>query len=83
MIGPCFAMRYLVAFHFCNHLAEEEIAGCLHASAVDCLWCSVSLPHGVVGWAAVCNCGISWSYLFIFLGTLHLIVFCFIFHYFI
>ena len=28
MIGPCFAMHNLVAFHFCNHLAEEEIAGC-------------------------------------------------------
>ena len=26
MIGPCFAMHYLVTFHFCNHLAEEEIA---------------------------------------------------------
>ena len=25
--GPCFVMHYLVAFHFCNHLAEEEIAG--------------------------------------------------------
>ena len=64
VIGPCFAMHYLVAFHFCNNLAEEEIAGCLLASAVDCLWCSVSLPQGVVGlgWAAVCNCGISWSY---------------------
>ena len=65
---------YLLLFHFCNHLAEEEIAGCLLASAVDCLWCSVSLPHSVVGWAAVCNCGISWSYYLSFLGTLHLIV---------
>ena len=27
VIGPCFAMHYLVAFRFCNHLAEEEIAG--------------------------------------------------------
>ena len=29
MICPCFAMYYLVAFHFCNHLAEEEITDCL------------------------------------------------------
>ena len=36
---------------------------------------ALSLPHGVVGWAAVCNCGISWSYLFSFCGTLHMIVF--------
>ena len=27
-IGPCFAMHYLVAFHFCDHLAKEEITGC-------------------------------------------------------
>ena len=27
-IGPCFAMHYLVAFNFCNHLVQEEIAGC-------------------------------------------------------
>ena len=39
---------------------------CPLASAVSCLWCSVSLPHGVMGWGAVCNCGISWSHLFIF-----------------
>ena len=38
---------------------------CLLASAVDCLWCFVSLYHAVVGWAAICNCGISWSYLLI------------------
>ena len=27
MIGPCFAMHCLVAFHFCNHLTEEELSG--------------------------------------------------------
>ena len=27
VIGPCFAMHYLVAFHLCNHLAKEQIAG--------------------------------------------------------
>ena len=25
-------------------------------------WCSVALPHGVVGWSAVYDCGISLSY---------------------
>ena len=25
-------------------------------------YCSVSLPHGAVGWSAVCDCGILWSY---------------------
>ena len=24
--------------------------------------CSVALPHGALGWSAVCDCGISWSY---------------------
>ena len=63
-------LHYLVAFHFRNHLAEENswllYFNCLLASAVYCLWCYVSLPHGVMGWAAVCNYGISWSHLFIF-----------------
>ena len=30
--------------------------------------CSVSLPRGAMGWSAVCDCGISWSYsLFVYL----------------
>ena len=28
----------------------------------DCL-CSVTLAHGALGWSAVCDCGISCSYL--------------------
>ena len=28
VIGLCFAMLYLVAFHFCDNLVKEEIAGC-------------------------------------------------------
>ena len=27
----------------------------------DC-YCSVFLPHGAMGWSAVCDCGISLSY---------------------
>ena len=30
------------------------------------LWLSVFLPHGVMGWPAVCNCDIPWSYSFVF-----------------
>ena len=37
--------------------------------ACDC-WCSVALPHGVVGWSAVCDCGISCSYSLTFGGLL-------------
>ena len=29
------------------------------------LKCSVSLPQGTVGWSAVCNCDIFWSYSFL------------------
>ena len=25
-------------------------------------YCTVTLPHGAVGWSAVCDCGIFWSY---------------------
>ena len=49
---------------FCcaNHLEEEGRAGCL--AFIDlrvscCCKCCVTLPHGVVGWSAVYNCGIS------------------------
>ena len=28
------------------------------SAAVHSLECSVTIPHGVVGWSAVCNCGI-------------------------
>ena len=52
-------------FELCNHLVEEERAGCFTLIVLlmpfDC-YCSVSLPHGALGWSAVCDCGISWSY---------------------
>ena len=46
----------------CNHLEEEEKAGCF---AFVVFWisgyckCPVAIPHGAVGWSAVCDCGIS------------------------
>ena len=44
-----------------DHLEEEEKAGCF-AIALQ-MYCyskrSVALPHGAVGWSAVCDCGIS------------------------
>ena len=48
----------LCPFWFCNHLEEEEKAGCF-AIIVLHMYCSVALPHGAVGWSAVCHCGIS------------------------
>ena len=49
----------LCPFLFCNHPDEEERAGCfdlmIFLMSCDCK-CSVALPHGVVGWSAVCDC---------------------------
>ena len=76
LVGPGCCDWSLLCYAFLSDLLLLQSSGkginslllyskSLLASAVDCLWCSVSLPHGVVGWAAVCNCGISWSYFFL------------------
>ena len=47
---------------FCNHLGEEEKAGCFAIIVLQmyCYYkCFVVLSHGVVVWSAVCDCGIS------------------------
>ena len=48
-------MHYFVSFYFCNHLNEEEKAGCF-AFIVFQMYChckcSVSLPNGALGWSA-------------------------------
>ena len=52
-------------FIFCNRLAEEERGACfaLVAFLMSCVsWCSVSTPHPAVGWSALCDSGISWTY---------------------
>ena len=49
-------------YKFCNHLEEEDRAGCFAfiVLRMSCYCkCSVTLPHGAVGWSAVCDCGIS------------------------
>ena len=52
----------LCPFLICNHLEEEERAGCIAfivlRMSCNCV-CSVALPRGAVGWSAVCDCGIS------------------------
>ena len=58
----CFVVNYFVSFLVCNHLEEEERAGCFAfiVLRMSCYCkCSVNLPHGTVGWSAVCNCDIS------------------------
>ena len=52
----------LCPFYFINHIDEEERAGCY---ALIVFWVScyckypLALPHGAVGWYAVCDCCIS------------------------
>ena len=51
-----------MSIYFCNHLDEEEKAGCfaLTAFLMSCdSRCSVALSHGAMGWSAICDCGIS------------------------
>ena len=52
----------LCPFYHCNHLEEEEKAGCLAFIVLQmyCNYkCSVALSHGVVCWSVACDCGIS------------------------
>ena len=44
----------------CNHLEEEGGCFAIIVSQMYCYCkCSVALPHGAVGWSAMCDCGIS------------------------
>ena len=52
----------LCTFWFCNNLDEEKRAGCFAFIffQISCYCkCSAALPHGAVGWTAVCDCGLS------------------------
>ena len=51
----------LCPFKFSNHLTEEDRAGCYTLIMLCGVLCSVSLPHGAVGWSAVYEYDISWS----------------------
>ena len=49
-----------------SSVAIERRALFAFLMSCDC-YCSVALTHGVVGRSAVCDCGISYSYLLDFL----------------
>ena len=48
----------LFRFWFWNHLEEEAKTGCFAIIVLQmyCYYkCSVALPHGAMGWSAVCG----------------------------
>ena len=65
MLPLCVRVLCCVLVLFCSvilgvqHLAMEERADCF---TIIVLWLSVFLPRDVVGWSAVCDYGINWSY---------------------
>ena len=57
----CYALL-CVHSSFAINLEEEEKAGCFAIIVLQmyCYYkCYVALPHGTVGWSAVCDCDIS------------------------
>ena len=50
MFAPCFVMHY----YFAIILTRKKEFLCFICLPGGC-YCSVVLPHGVVGWSAVCN----------------------------
>ena len=61
MVGPCFAVHYLVSNFAIISLRKKDswllYFNCLLMSFDS--QCSVSLPHGPVGWSTVCECSVS------------------------
>ena len=57
-----FVFITLCPFYFCNHLDEEERAGCFAfiVFQMSCYSkCFEAHPQGAEGWSAVCDCAIS------------------------
>ena len=65
-----YALLFSMSFLVLQSSNEEEIVGCF---AYIVFWMSfyckshVALPHGAVGWSAVCDCGTSRSFSLTFL----------------
>ena len=61
----CCDINYLFLFLICNHLSDDEKAGCfaflVFLLSCNCLF-SVSHPKGSIGLSAACNCGLPSSY---------------------
>ena len=61
-VGILRSCMTLCPFQFCKHLEVEQRAGrfaFIDLQMYCCYKFSATLPHGDVGWSAVCACGIS------------------------
>ena len=66
-VCPCFCYAVLSALYRFAIILMRKRGGCftLIVFLMSCgCKCYVTLPHGVVGGSAVCDCGIFWSYTF-------------------
>ena len=58
----CVCLCFCYALLYVHSIEEEEKAGCFAITFLKmyCYYkCSVALPHGAVGWSAVCDCCVS------------------------
>ena len=69
-----YAVLSVLSNLFYNHLDEEETVGgftlIVFLMYYDCK-CSMTTLQGVVGWAAVCECGNAQSYSVTFIENVH------------
>ena len=76
VFGPCFVLHYLSVISSLQSSWGRERAGCftliVFLMSCDC-WYSVFLLPNAVGWYAVSNCAISWSYSFTYCDS----IFCY------
>ena len=65
MYFPLFVRVLRLHLFIMHYFKEEEKAGCFAFIVIQmyCYYkCYVALPHGAVGWSAVCDCCITCSY---------------------
>ena len=60
MLGPCFVVLCVLSGFAIILLKKRELV--CFTLIMEWLSCSLSLPHGALGWFAVYDCGIAWSY---------------------
>ena len=59
LMGPCFVFCFSVPFNSLAILLRKRERAGYSLLIVLLLSVYVSLPHGVIGWSAVCECDIS------------------------